>query len=133
VVWPVPRIGDENESFWTGGRDGYLEITRCADCGYYVHPPAPRCGRCYGERVSPTPVSGRGRVYTYTINEHAWMPELEVPYVVAVVELEEQAGLRVLTNVVGCSPYDVTIDMPVHVEFVERGAAFVPVFRPSST
>jgi uncharacterized OB-fold protein len=131
VVWPVPRIDDENEAFWTGGIDGYLEITRCAECGYYVHPPAPRCGRCYSDRVAPASVSGRGRVYTFTVNEHAWTPGLEVPYVIAVVELEEQAGLRVLTNIVGTSPADVSIDMPVHVEFVERGAAFVPVFRPA--
>ena len=132
MVWPVPRIDDENEASWTGGIDGYLEITRCADCGYYVHPPAPRCGRCYSHRVAPARVSGRGRVYTFTVNEHAWMPELEVPYVIAVVELEEQAGLRVLSNIVGCPPDDVSIDMPVHVEFVERGAAFVPVFRPAA-
>jgi uncharacterized OB-fold protein len=133
VVWPVPRVTEENEAFWTGGRDGSLQIMRCADCGYYVHPPAPRCGRCYGERVEPSRVSGRGRVYSYTVNERAWMPGLEVPYVVALVELEEQPGLRLVTNVVGCSPYDVVVDMPVQVEFVERGAACVPVFRPSST
>ena len=59
------------------------------------------------------------------------MPGLEVPYVIAVVELEEQAGLRVLTNIVGTSSADVSINMPVRVEFVERGAAFVPVFRPA--
>jgi uncharacterized OB-fold protein len=132
VAWPVPRIDDENEAFWTSGIDGFLEIARCADCGYYVHPPAPRCGRCYGDRVAPAPVSGRGRVYTFTVNEHAWMPGLEVPYVIAVVELEEQVGLRVLTNIVGCPPGDVSIDMPLRVEFVERGAAFVPVFRPAA-
>jgi uncharacterized OB-fold protein len=131
VSWPVPRIDEENEPFWTGGVDGHLKITRCADCGYWLHPPTPRCGRCYSERVAPTPVSGRGRVYTYTVNEHAWMPGLEVPYVVAVVELEEQPGLRLLTNIVGCSPREVAIDMPVQVEFVERGAVFVPVFGPT--
>jgi uncharacterized OB-fold protein len=51
---------------------------------------------------------------------------------VAVVELEEQPGLRLLTNIVGCPPREVAIDMPVQVEFVERGAVFVPVFRPTT-
>jgi uncharacterized OB-fold protein len=57
------------------------------------------------------------------------VPGLDVPYVVAVVELDEQSGLRLLTNIVGCAPDEVAIDMPVDVEFVERGAAFIPVFR----
>jgi uncharacterized OB-fold protein len=58
------------------------------------------------------------------------MPELEVPYVLAVVELEEQPRLRLLTNIVGCPVERVAVDMPVEVEFVERGDAFVPVFHP---
>jgi uncharacterized OB-fold protein len=130
-VWPVPRLDGENEAFWTGGRDGALLITRCGDCGYYVHPPSPRCPRCYGENVAPERVSGRGRVYTYTVNEREWTPGLEVPYIIAIVELEEQPGLRLLTNVVDCPPEEIAIDLPVEVEFVEREPVFVPVFHPS--
>jgi uncharacterized OB-fold protein len=130
AVWPVPRISEENEAFWTGGREGALFIARCGDCGYYVHPPSPRCPRCYGENVAPERVSGRGHVYTYTVNRREWTPGLEVPYILAVVELEEQPALRLLTNVVGCAPDRIAIDLPVEVEFVERDPAFVPVFRP---
>ena len=78
------------------------------------------------------PVSGAGTVFTFTVNHHRYNPNVPVPYVVALVELAEQEGLRVPTNIVGCSPYDVAIEMPVQVEFVERGTAFVPVFRPST-
>jgi uncharacterized protein len=127
--WPTPQITQDNEAFWSGGRDGQLRITRCTRCGYYAHPPSPRCGRCFAEGLEPVAVTGRGYVSTYTINRRAWTPGLEVPYVVAVVELEEQAGLRMLTNIVGCAPEEVAIDMPVEVEFVERGAAFIPTFR----
>ena len=80
--------------------------------------------------MEPSPVSGRGRVYTYTVNERAWFPGLEVPYVIAIVQLDEQPDLRLMTNVVGCEPDQVEIDMPVHVEFREQGDAYVPVFRP---
>jgi uncharacterized OB-fold protein len=92
-----------------------------------LHPP--RCPRCLSENVEPSPVSGRGRVYTYTVNRRAWSPGLEVPYVIAIVALDEQPDLRLMTNIVGCSPDEVAIGMPVQVEFREQGEAFVPVFR----
>jgi uncharacterized OB-fold protein len=128
-VLPAPLLSDENRAFWTGGRDGELRIVRCHDCGYYIHPPSPRCPRCVSENVAPRPVSGRGRVYTYTINRRAWSPGLEVPYVIAIVQLDEQPDLRLMTNIVGCPPDEVAIDMPVQVDFRAQGDAFVPVFR----
>jgi uncharacterized protein len=129
MAWPVPEINDDNAAFWTGGRERALMITHCEECGYRTHPPTPRCPSCFSDRVAPSPVSGRGRVYSFTINRREWSPGLEVPYVIAVVELEEQPGLRLLTNIVGCPAEEVTIEMPVQVEFVERGPAFLPVFR----
>lgn len=132
MVWPVPQITDDNGPFWTGGRDGMLLIMRCRDCGYYVHPPSPRCPKCLGDRVDPTAVSGRGTVYTYTINRRQWVPGLEVPFVLAVIALDEQQDLRLVSNVVGCPADEVVIGMPVEVEFIERGQAFVPVFRKAA-
>lgn len=132
MAYPVPAITDDNEAFWTGGHAGELRITRCADCARYAHPPARRCPFCLSEAVAPQPVSGRGRVYSFTINRQRWQPDLEVPYVVAVIELDEQPGLRILSNVVGCAVEDVAIDQPVRVEFQERGAAAIPVFRPEA-
>lgn len=129
MPFPVPKITDENEAFWTGGREGRLVVTRCADCGYLTHPSTPRCPSCFGENVAPSAVSGRGTIYSFTINRQQWSPDLEVPYVIAVVELEEQSSLRLLTNIVGSPVQDVAIGLPVHVEFLERGAAFPPVFR----
>jgi uncharacterized protein len=55
---------------------------------------------------------------------------LEVPYVIAIVELEEQPGPRLMTNIVGCPTGEVNIDMPVRVEFREQGDFYAPVFRP---
>jgi uncharacterized OB-fold protein len=133
-VLPAPQVNDDNRAFWTGGADGVLFIVRCNDCGYWIHPPSPRCPRCLGEDVAPTPAGGRGRVYSYTINERPWVPGLEVPYVIAIVQLDEQSDLRLMTNIVNCRPDDVTIDMPVQVEFRERGGeVFVPVFGPAGS
>jgi uncharacterized OB-fold protein len=129
-LFPVPQVNDDNRDFWTGGRDGELRIARCGDCGYYIHPPTPRCPQCLSEDVQPSIVSGRGVVYTYTVNEREWAPGVEVPYVIAIVQLDEQPDLRLMTNIVGCSPADVTIGMPVQVEFREQGDVYAPVFRP---
>ncbi|HET6871097.1 MAG TPA: Zn-ribbon domain-containing OB-fold protein [Solirubrobacteraceae bacterium] len=130
-MFPAPLITDDNRDFWTGGRDRELRIVRCNDCGYYIHPPSPRCPQCLSDDVEPHAVSGRGSVYTFTINQRAWSPGLEVPYVIAIVALDEQSDLRLMTNIVGCSADEVAIGMPVQVEFREQGEAFVPVFRPA--
>ena len=129
MPWPIPQITDENGAFWTGGRDGELLIVRCTACGFWVHPPSPRCPKCLSNAVAPSAVSGRGTVYSYTINRQAWVPGLEVPFVLAIVELDEQPGLRLMTNLVDCLPEEAEIGMPVAVAFVERGEAFVPVFH----
>ena len=129
MPWPIPQITDENGAFWTGGRDGELLIARCTACGFWVHPPTPRCPQCLSDAVEPRAVSGRGTVYSFTINRQAWVPDLEVPYVIAIVELDEQPGLRLMTNIVDGTPEEVEIGMPVEVAFVERGEAFIPVFH----
>jgi uncharacterized OB-fold protein len=80
------------EAFWTGGARGELLIHRCQACGYLVHPPAGFCPVCEGRDVLPEPVSGRATVATFTVNHQKWEPDLEVPYVMALVELDEQPG-----------------------------------------
>lgn len=77
----------------------------------------------------PTPVSGRGRVATFTVNHQPWTPELAEPYIVAIIELEEQAGLRFLSNIIGCPPDEVEIGMPVRVVFEQVEDVWIPLFE----
>jgi len=128
---PLPALGPENEAFWTGGREGRLMICRCRACGAYAHPPRPRCPQCHGAQMAPAPVSGRGRVAAFTVNRQAWVPGLATPYVFAAVELEEQAELYVLSNIVGCPPEAVRTGLPVEVLFEPHEEVFVPLFRPA--
>ncbi|WP_313104063.1 OB-fold domain-containing protein, partial [Brevundimonas sp.] len=81
----------------------------------------------------PVPVSGRGRVLTFTINRQAWTPELADPYVVAIVELEEQEGLRFLTNIVNCPAEAVAIGMPVSVVFERVEDVWIPLFERATS
>jgi uncharacterized OB-fold protein len=50
---------------------------------------------------------------------------------VAIVDIEEQEGLRLTTNLVGCEAEEVAIGMPVKVCFEEREEGiFIPLFEP---
>jgi uncharacterized OB-fold protein len=116
-------------SFWTGGAHGQLLIARCGGCGLYQHPPLQRCAGCGGDALAPTPVAGRGRVATFTVNHEPWLPTLKVPFVFAAVELEEQSELYVFSNISG--PVEqVRIGMPVSVYFEPRADRYIPLFRP---
>jgi uncharacterized protein len=106
-----------------------LLIERCDACARWVHPAAGHCLDCGGALVA-TPVSGRGTVFTYTVNHHAFNPELPTPYVIALVELAEQDGLRVAANVVDCEPDSVSCGMAVQLR-PARGAGGAPLFAPA--
>ena len=126
----LPRVTPENEHFWTGGREGELRFLRCATCGYWIHPPAPICPVDLGKALKVEAVSGKAVVHAFTVNHHPWIPGFEPPYVVAVVELPEQEGLRLTTNIVNCDPDDVAVGMAVRVVFDERDQVWLPLFEP---
>ena len=130
----LPDLGERSGRFWQAGGEGRLEFLRCRACGTYVHPPAPVCPRDYGTALDWAPVSGRARVATFTVNHQPWMPGPSLPYVVAIVEIEEQPDVRLMTNVVGCAPEDVHIGMSVRVCFEHHpdaeGDVWIPLFEP---
>jgi uncharacterized OB-fold protein len=83
--------------------------------------------------IKPEAVSGKAVISTFTINYQAWFPDLEVPYVVAIVELEEQPSVRLMTNIVGCDLESVHIGMKVRVIFKQVDEIFLPLFEPEVT
>jgi uncharacterized OB-fold protein len=132
----LPALNEHNRAFWTGGGGGRLLISWCAHCDLWIAPPAGQCPDCGGALVA-RPVSGRGTVFTYTVNYQPFNPGVPVPYVIAIVTLDEQTDLRIATNIVDCEPDSVYIGLPVEVRFehVDGDDVFVPVFapRPSAT
>jgi acetyl-CoA acetyltransferase/uncharacterized OB-fold protein len=128
-VRPLPQPSLASAEFWTAGSDGVLRVLRCADCGAYTHPPLPRCRACRGDRLTMSPVSGRGVVAGFTVNHQQWLADFPPPYVIAVVALEEDDGVRLTTNIVGCPPADVRIGMAVRVLFEKAGDVYVPLFE----
>jgi len=128
----LPRVTEQNEHFWRGGAEGELRFLRCQNDGYWIHPPAPICPECLGKNIAPEAVSGEAVVHTFTVNHQAWIPTLDPPYVVAIVQLVEQVGLRLTTNIVNCEPDDVTIGMAVRVVFDNYDDdVWLPFFEPA--
>jgi uncharacterized OB-fold protein len=126
---PLPQPDDETAFFWEGAKAGRLMILRCDDCGTYIHLPKPACRSCGGERLSPAEVSGRGVVHSFTVS-HTPLPGFDPPFAIVLVELEEQKGLRLVTNLVGVDPADVRIDTPVEVVFTPvADDVTLPLFR----
>ena len=127
---PVPLVTALDEHFWRGGATGRLLILRCDACGFWLHPPGPVCRRCFTSALTPTSVSGRGRVRTFTVNHQPWFPALPVPYVLAIVELDEQAGLQFLTRLVDCPVDEARSGLAVRVCFEPHGDVHLPLFTP---
>jgi uncharacterized OB-fold protein len=134
----APDPTAESRDFWTGGQRGELMISRCHRCRHFFHPPAPACWRCRSTDVAPEAVSGRATVAAFTINRQPWIPGLEPPYIVAMVELVEEPDVRLITNVVGLSEKDIRVGLPVEVFFEdwtalsgdEETRVWIPLFRP---
>jgi uncharacterized protein len=107
-----------------------LRLRRCQNCRYWVHPPRPVCPKCWQRDLPWESTSGRATLYTYTLNHKVWNPDIRVPYVIGIVELLEQTGLRLTTNVVNCTARDLYIGMALRVTFEQQGEHFVPLFEP---
>ena len=67
---------------------------------------------------------------TYTLNHQPWVPAPDHPYAIAIVEITEQPGLRLMTNIVNCPVEEVRIGMPVQVVFEQHEDVYVPLFEP---
>jgi len=127
----LPKLTDQNRHFWQGGQQGELRFLRCRPCRTWIHPPSPVCPDCLGKDLGVEAASGRATVLTFTLNHQPWVPSPDHPYAIAIVELEEQVGLRLMTNVVHCPAEDVRIGMSVRVVFEEHEDVWFPLFEPA--
>ncbi len=129
---PLPQPTALSAPFWEAARQGKLVLQRCGACSAYRWTPQILCVRCQAEDFTWTEVSGKGCVHSHTTVHRAPLPAFNAPYVVATVALDE--GPLMLTNIVGCAPDEVQIDMPVEVVFQDVGDGMkVYRFRPYKT
>jgi hypothetical protein len=127
---PVPDVNPETASFWAATARGELLVKQCEDCASLIWYPRSLCPECGSPRTRWQPVSGRGQVYSYTVNNRGEGPYRDYgPYVLAYVELDE--GPRLMTNIVEAEPGALAVGLPVEVTFHDTGeGSALPRFRP---
>jgi uncharacterized OB-fold protein len=127
---PSPAVNPETREFWAATTEGRLLLKRCLDCGAVIWYPRVICPHCAGLHTEWFEASGRGRVYSYTVNhrgEGAYQGS--PPFVLAYVELDE--GPRMMTNIVGAEESELAVGLPVEVTFHDTGTgAALPRFQP---
>jgi uncharacterized OB-fold protein len=126
-----PVIDGDSAPFWEAARERKLRLQQCGSCQAVVYYPRAVCHHCHGTDLRWRDMSGLGRIYSFTVSRRAPSPEFEarVPYVVALVELDE--GARMLTNVHTDDVDSVRCDQRVRVTFEDVGEGVVlPMFEP---
>lgn len=125
-----PAPPQDSAFFWDGLEEGELRIQRCGGCGVLRHPPRPMCARCGSMDWDHVVSSGRGEVYSYVVHHHPPVPGRQMPFAVALVELDE--GTRIVGNVLDAEVADVHVGMPLEVVFVRDDGRTLPQWRPRS-
>jgi uncharacterized protein len=131
---PAPEPSELTQFFWDAVARGELAIQRCNTCGKYIHEPLPHCRFCLSTDLGSAVVSGRAVLDTFTIVMQPYHPFFmsKVPYNLSIVELEEQPGLKMVTNVVDCDEADLVVGMPLVVTFREAAPGItLPYFKPA--
>lgn len=121
------------EPFWLAARERRLVCQKCTACGTFRMPPEPFCHECLSQEHEWVTLSGKGKVYTFTIVRRALIPDLAdaIPHVPAIIELPDAGGQRLVSNVIDVEPEKIYIGMPVTIVWdeVEPGSV-IPRFRP---
>lgn len=113
--------------YWDAAREGRLTAPRCAQCARFRMPPTPFCPNCLSQEIEWPTLSGRGTIFSFTIVARAIVPGMEgcIPYVPALVDLDDAPGARLTTNIVDVPVSAIAIGAPVKVVFVERADGVV--------
>jgi uncharacterized OB-fold protein len=129
-----PPVTEVTAPFWEATRRRVLLVQWCTDCDKPIFFPREVCPGCLGTRLDWREASGNGTVHAVSVQHLPSMPlpaYTERPYAVALVELTE--GVRMMSNLVGCAPEDVTVGMPVSVTWEEMtDGRHLPQFTPRS-
>ena len=129
-VRPFPKPNSDTRPFWNGCRQHQLRFQKCKDCSHVRWPPSVICPMCYSDHTGWIVASGKGKIFSFVIYHQAFHSafESDLPYVVAIVELEE--GPRLLTNIIGCSHDALRCDIPVKVTWEDITEDFsLPKFQ----
>jgi hypothetical protein len=118
--FPLPDTDwPPTQPFWAGAARRELVLPRCDACRRFVWYPDGACRACRAASYTWTRVSGRGRLFSWSVVHRAFIPQLAdaVPYVAGLVAVEEDPAVRLVTRVVDCDPAVLRVDLPMHAVF----------------
>lgn len=127
---PLPATHGLAAEFYDWCHRHELRFQRCRDCAAWRHVPREMCPQCGSWDWDWQPSSGRGTLFSWTVVARPLHPAFaeDAPYAPAVIEMEE--GVRLLSRVVDTPPDELTIGMPVRVDFEDATPEIsLPVFR----
>ena len=126
---PIPRRTPLSAPYFDAAREGRLSLPRCPRDGFFFYPRS-RCPHCLQDDWTWDDASGRGEIYSYTVDRVGLDPAQRgrVPLVVAIVELEE--GPRLTTNIVGIDADEIAVGMPVVATYEDLGPETLIHFTP---
>ena len=128
---PHPLAAATTLGWWKAAAEHRLVVQACSSCGATRLPPAPVCAECRSDEAGWLDVSGKGTVYTYTTVHRPIAAGQELPFVIAVIALEDAGGVRIISNLVEIEPGEVEVGLPVEVVWEDMSADLaVPRFRP---
>jgi uncharacterized OB-fold protein len=128
----IPRdVDDAIAGFWLASNEGVLRMKRCEDCERWSHPSHSICRYCNSRDLSSETVSGLGSVVSFTINDdQSTLARRTDPYTIAIIQLDEDPSLRLISNVVNCPIESVHIGQEVRLVFGRLGDIWFPLFEP---
>ena len=128
-----PTRAPESEPFWKGCAEERLVVPRCGQCRRFHFYPRRFCPHCDARDIEWREASGDGAVYSFAVVQKPIEKAFSslVPYVIAIVELEE--GIRMLSHVVDVDPAGMRCGMRVRVRYRKVSDTLtVPVFGPAA-
>ena len=130
---PLPIPDPVTRPFWDSLKAHAIQLQRCDACGRFIYYPRPVCPGCLLDNLVWSSVSGRGVVHAFTIPHRHPSPAFGsgVPYVVALIELEE--GVRMMSNLIDVdpTPQAVKVGLPVEIVYDDVTEEItLPKFRP---
>lgn len=111
-----PASSRDTQFFWDGVAAHELRIQQRPD-GSLQHPPVPALWKPKGEATDYVVASGRGTVFSYVVHHAPKVPGRPLPFVIALVELDE--GVRMLGELRGVDPETVAVGQRVEVDFLD--------------
>ena len=129
---PRPMNSELSRPFWEATKRHELVMPRCRTCSKIFFYPREQCPNCYSADLDWTQVSGKGRLYTFTVVHQTAHPAFqpEAPHIYAIIQLNE--GPRMPSNLIECEIDDAQIDMAVQAVFVDASDEYTLVkFKPA--